>query len=83
MVVLEPIGHIAKSGYCYVCHGTWIGHRYVRHNNWLISYVANGTTESLGLASITGGALALVTPLLAKREAEKKKLKPDLATRLV
>jgi hypothetical protein len=34
----------------------------------------NGTTELLGLASITGGALALVTVLLAKRQAEKKKL---------
>jgi hypothetical protein len=36
----------------------------------------------LGLASITGGALALVTTLLAKQQIEKKKLKPELALKL-
>jgi hypothetical protein len=38
----------------------------------------NGTAL-LGLASITGGALALMTALLAKQQIEKKKLKPALA----
>jgi hypothetical protein len=32
----------------------------------------------LGTASIIGGALALVTALLAKQQIEKKKLKPEL-----
>jgi hypothetical protein len=41
----------------------------------------NGTAL-LALASITGGALALVTALLAKQEIEKKKLKPELALEL-
>ena len=36
----------------------------------------------LGLASITGGALALVTALLAKQQIEKKRLKPELAMKL-
>jgi len=36
----------------------------------------------LGLASITGGALALVTALLAKQQIEKKKLKPELMLEL-
>jgi hypothetical protein len=36
----------------------------------------------LGLASITGGALALVTALLAKQQIEKKRLKPELAMEL-
>ena len=43
----------------------------------------NGTTELLGLASIAGGALALVTALLAKQQTEKKKLKPELAMELI
>jgi hypothetical protein len=43
----------------------------------------NNTTELLGLASITGGALALVTALLAKQQTEKKKLKPELAMELI
>ena len=38
--------------------------------------------EALGLASITGGALALVTALLARQQTEKKKLKPELAVEL-
>jgi hypothetical protein len=33
----------------------------------------------LGLTSVTVGALALVTALLAKQQIEKKKLKPELA----
>lgn len=41
----------------------------------------NGTAL-LGLASITGGALALVTALLARQQIEKKKLKPALALEL-
>ena len=36
----------------------------------------------LGLASVTGGALALVTALLAKQQIERKKLKPELALEL-
>jgi hypothetical protein len=35
-----------------------------------------------GLASIIGGALALVTALLAKQKVEKRKLKPELALEL-
>jgi hypothetical protein len=38
----------------------------------------NGTAI-LGLTSVTCGALALVTALLAKQQIEKKKLKPELA----
>ncbi|HEY6882728.1 MAG TPA: hypothetical protein VI278_01680 [Nitrososphaeraceae archaeon] len=38
----------------------------------------NGTAI-VGLASVTGGALALVTALLARQQVEKKKLKPELA----
>jgi asparagine N-glycosylation enzyme membrane subunit Stt3 len=41
----------------------------------------NGTAL-LGLVSITAGALALVTALLAKQQIEKKKLKPELALEL-
>lgn len=41
----------------------------------------NGTAL-LGLASTTGGALALVTALLAKQQIEKKKLKPELVLEL-
>jgi hypothetical protein len=41
----------------------------------------NGT-GLLGLASITGGALALLTALLAKQQIEKKMLKPELAMEL-
>ncbi len=36
-------------------------------------------TAILGLASVTGGALALVTTLLARQQIEKKMLKPELA----
>ena len=43
-----------------------------------IAGVFNGTAV-LGLTSVTGGALALVTALLAKQQIEKKKLKPELA----
>jgi hypothetical protein len=43
--------------------------------------IFNGTT-SLGMASIIGGALALVTALLAKQQIEKKKLKPELMLEL-
>lgn len=43
---------------------------------------AFNSTELLGLASVTGGALALVTTLLAKQQIEKKKLKPELALKL-
>ena len=38
----------------------------------------NGTAI-LGPASVTGGALALVTALFARQQIEKKKLKPELA----
>jgi hypothetical protein len=43
-----------------------------------IAGVFNGTAV-LELTSVTGGALALVTALLAKQQIEKKKLKPELA----
>ena len=36
----------------------------------------------LGMASIIGGAFALVTALLAKQQIEKKKLKPELMLEL-
>jgi len=39
-------------------------------------------TTALGLASITGGALALVAALLARQQMEKKKLNPELAMEL-
>jgi hypothetical protein len=39
-------------------------------------------TAMLGVASITGGALALVTALLARQQIEKKKLKPELMLEL-
>jgi hypothetical protein len=41
----------------------------------------NGTAL-LGLASITGGALAFVTALLARQQIQKKKLKPEFALEL-
>ena len=41
----------------------------------------NGTTI-LGLVSITGGAIALVTALLARQQMEKTKLNPELAVKL-
>ena len=41
----------------------------------------NGTAI-LGLASITGGALALVTALLARQQMEKTRLNPELAVKL-
>jgi hypothetical protein len=34
------------------------------------------------LASLTGGALALITALFARQQMEKKKLKPELAVKL-
>jgi hypothetical protein len=39
-------------------------------------------TMMLGIASIVGGALALVMALLAKQQIEKKKLKPELMLEL-
>ncbi len=36
----------------------------------------------IGLASITGGALALVTALLARQQMEKTKFNPELAMKL-
>ena len=42
----------------------------------------NGTAI-LGLASITVGALALVTALSARQQMEKKKLNPELAVKLI
>jgi hypothetical protein len=39
-------------------------------------------TMMLGIASIVGGALALVMALLAKQRIEKKKLKPELMLEL-
>ena len=39
-------------------------------------------TAMLGMASIIGGALALVTALLTKQQIEKKKLKPELMLEL-
>ena len=39
-------------------------------------------TAMLGIASIIGGALALVTTLLTKQQIEKKKLKPELMLEL-
>jgi hypothetical protein len=36
----------------------------------------------LGMASIVGGALALVTALMTKQQIEKKKLKPELVLEL-
>ena len=41
----------------------------------------NGTAI-LGLVSITGGVLALVTALLARQQMEKTKLNPELAVKL-
>jgi hypothetical protein len=46
-----------------------------------VAAVFNGTAM-LGMASIIGGALALVTALLAKQQIEKKKLKPELMLEL-
>ena len=39
-------------------------------------------TAMLGMASIIGGALALVMALLTKQQIEKKKLKPELMLEL-
>lgn len=39
-------------------------------------------TAMLGIASITGGALALVTALLAGQQIQKKKLRPELILEL-
>jgi hypothetical protein len=39
-------------------------------------------TMMLGMASIVGGALALVTALMTKQQIEKKKLKPELVLEL-
>ena len=46
-----------------------------------IAGVFNGTAM-LGIASITGGALALLTALFAKQQIEKKELKPELMLEL-
>jgi hypothetical protein len=46
-----------------------------------VAGVFNGTAM-LGMASIIGGALALVTALLARQQIEKKKLKPELMLEL-
>jgi hypothetical protein len=46
-----------------------------------IAGVFNGIAM-LGIASITGGALALLTALFAKQQIEKKKLKPELLLEL-
>jgi hypothetical protein len=46
-----------------------------------IASVFNGTAM-LGIASITGGALALLTALFAKQQIKKKKLKPELMLEL-
>ena len=43
-----------------------------------IAGLFNGTTL-LGLASVTCGALALVTAFFARQQIEKKKLRPELA----
>jgi hypothetical protein len=40
---------------------------------------AFNSTTLLGLASVTCGALALVTTLFARQQIEKKKLRPELA----
>ena len=40
------------------------------------------STAMLGTASITGGALALVTTLLARQKIQKKKLRPELILEL-
>jgi hypothetical protein len=40
------------------------------------------STAMLGTASITGGALALVTTLLARQQIQKKKLRPELILEL-
>jgi hypothetical protein len=39
-------------------------------------------TMMLGMASVVGGALALVTALMTKQQIEKKKLKPELVLKL-
>jgi hypothetical protein len=39
-------------------------------------------TMMLGMASVVGGALALVTALMTKQQIEKKKLKPELVLEL-
>ena len=39
-------------------------------------------TAQLGLASVIGGALAMMTALLAKQQKEKKELKTELALKL-
>jgi hypothetical protein len=52
----------------------WVGYRYAGCNNC----GAFDGTAILGLTSVTCGALALVTALLAKQQIEKKKLKPEL-----
>ena len=39
-------------------------------------------TMMLGMASIVGGVLALVTALMTKQQIEKKKLKPELVLEL-
>jgi hypothetical protein len=39
-------------------------------------------TMMLGMPSVIGGALALVTALMTKQQIEKKKLKPELVLEL-
>ena len=46
-----------------------------------VAGVFNGTAM-LGIASIMGGAFALVTALLAKQQIDKRKLKPELMLEL-
>ena len=46
-----------------------------------IASAFNGTAI-IGLASITGGALALVTALLTRQQKEKRRLNPELAMKL-
>ena len=40
------------------------------------------STMMLGMASVVGGAPALVTALMTKQQIEKKKLKPELVLEL-
>ena len=39
-------------------------------------------TMMLGMASVVGGALALVAALMTKQQIEKKKLKPEVVLEL-
>ena len=77
---------------CYLLCGA-INVKIMKINNKIPWGLATGTlgitiagifdgTVMLGMASIVGGALALVTALLAKQQIEKKKLKPELMLEL-